>query len=204
MFLYLDFGEEQFAYIIGDRLYFPFDLTPLDESIRDLREGGDFIPLEILQQAQSQLVTVATDVGYLLVASPAPGNYQVLYSSAPLEEMLGQKVIDVESLPILIPDRTLPPFDPTSFITLRNAIDRQTVEQLFGTDFPATPTRVIDFPDAKEKLDEGWIVNWRPEPQLQAWTRPPNSMLSLFDQDGSRYLVSARLDPATSQIYPPV
>ena len=42
------------------------------------------------------------------------------------------------------------------------------------------------------------------EPLLQVWASPPNKIITIFDINGMTYLVKARFDPVSNQIFPPI
>ena len=64
-------------------------------------------------------------------------------------------------------------------------------------------TNFISFPEVPNLQIERFII----DPLLQPWAGPPgtsNRIITLFGRNGLTYLVKARLDPATNQIFPPI
>ena len=62
----------------------------------------------------------------------------------------------------------------------------------------------ISFEQIGQMLQNNHIERYVIDPPLQSWTSPPNSILTMFGKNGITYLVKARYDQPTNQIFPPV
>lgn len=62
----------------------------------------------------------------------------------------------------------------------------------------------ISFDEAILKFQHNEIQRWNFDPSLQAQTKAPNSILTLFGTNGLNYLVKVRHNPSTNQILPPI
>ena len=65
----------------------------------------------------------------------------------------------------------------------------------------------ISFQDVINLLQTGQTERWIIDPMLQPWAGHPNSpnkIITLFGNNGMTYLVKARYDAITNQIFPPV
>lgn len=62
--------------------------------------------------------------------------------------------------------------------------------------------RVISFPEAETLLRSGKVKSYAIESRLQMWTGN-DSIVTLVDNDNNLYLVKARYDSITNQLFPP-
>ena len=63
----------------------------------------------------------------------------------------------------------------------------------------------LNFNEATQKLQQSEIEQWTIDPLLQPWAGPsgsPNRVITLFGKDGRTWLVRARFDERTNQIFP--
>ena len=125
-----------------------------------------------------------------------------------------------------LPEATLPEFNPEILDELQRLADeegslydlslppppdnrlRETIEalisRLYGLPLSEPPAELTSFEEASRLLQWGQIVNFTIDPLLQVWAGPPgtpNRIVTLIGRDGLSYLVLARYDPATNQIY---
>jgi hypothetical protein len=55
-----------------------------------------------------------------------------------------------------------------------------------------------------EQIFKIQIANWIIDPVLQLYTKEPNKIITVFGTNGMTYLVKAKYDPMTNQIFPPI
>ena len=65
----------------------------------------------------------------------------------------------------------------------------------------------IPFQQISQMLSQNQIERYILDPMLQPWVGPPNSpnrIVTMFGKNGITYLIKARYDPQSNQIYPPM
>lgn len=62
----------------------------------------------------------------------------------------------------------------------------------------------ISFEQITQMLQNNQVERYIIDPILQPWANPPNKILTMFGNDGTTYLVKAKYDQASNQIYPPI
>lgn len=60
-------------------------------------------------------------------------------------------------------------------------------------------SKVIPF----EELAKIQITRWEINPIVQEWATPPNKIITIYDINGTSYMVKARHDQETNQLLPP-
>lgn len=121
-FLYLTGNPESDNYFIKNNLLFAYDLSILDHiNIDDIDDGlGDIIDLKLLQQATSNIMTIYTDIGFILITNDGISGLKLIYSSI-ADIDINLEILDFLPLNIKIPDIDyLPDFDLNCIQHLNN------------------------------------------------------------------------------------
>lgn len=78
-----------------------------------------------------------------------------------------------------------------------------TLSNIKSLQLPESP-KFVTFEQIAQLVSQNQIEQYMVDPLLQCLVAPPNKILTIVDRGGNTYLVRARYDRETNQIYPPV